>query len=155
MNFLQECLSILPRKEIREVHLPFLINNFTDFNQSIKTKTLEIMIEILLKIHDHECRARIHHFVNEELAKSKSVYDRKLFIIFCKMICPSISKKYFKEVFAFSYLKIIDERKKDIAITFAQNIIEIRKKIDDISSTTKVENTLTNLKSVFFKDTYI
>lgn len=113
------------------------------------------MIEILLKIHDYESKARIQHFINEDLAKSKSLYDRKLFIVFCRMICPRISKKYFKEVFAYSYLKLIDEQRKDIAITFAQNIIEVRKKIDDISSTTKIEDALNNYKSVFFSDNYI
>ena len=58
-------------------------------------------------------------------------------------------------MFAFSYLKIIEERKKDIAICFAQNIIEIRKKIDDIGSTSKVENTLSSLKNIFHKDNFI
>jgi disulfide oxidoreductase YuzD len=75
--------------------------------------------------------------------------------VFCAKICPSISKKYFKEVFAFSYLKIIEERKKDIAISFAQNIVEIRKKIEDIGSTSKIENTLNSLKNVFHKDNFI
>ena len=93
--------------------------------------------------------------MNENLAKSNSIYDRKLFIVFCSKIAPKVSKKYFKEVFAFALLKLIDERKKDIAITFANHVIEIRKKLDDISSTRKIENTLNTLKSVFYKDNYI
>jgi hypothetical protein len=82
----------------------------------------------------------IHHFVNEELAKSKSIFNRKLYITFCASIAPFISKKYFKDVFAFSLLKLIEEKKKDLAITFAKNIIEIRKKIDDIITISKIEN---------------
>ena len=80
--------------------------------------------------------------LNEELAKSKSIYDRRIFITFCAKICPKISKKYFKEVFAFSMLKIIEEKKKDVAIHFSKNIISIRKKFDDISSTSKIEGVL-------------
>ena len=90
--------------------------------------------------------------MNEILAKSKSIYDRKFYIIFCAKICPHISKKYFKEVFAWSCLKICEEKKKDIAIIFAKNIIPIRRKLDDISSTSKIENTLVNYKNLFHKD---
>jgi hypothetical protein len=70
-------------------------------------------------------------------------------------VAPKISKKYFKEVFAFALLKIIEEKKKDIAIIFLQNIIPIRKKLEDISSTSKIENTLTMFKNLFHKDNYI
>jgi hypothetical protein len=52
-------------------------------------------------------------------------------------------------------LKIIEERKKDIAITFAQGILEVRKKIDDIHSTSKIENTLNIIKQTFEKDEFI
>jgi len=93
--------------------------------------------------------------VNEDLAKSKSIYNRRLYIVFCSKICPIISKLYFKKVFAFSYLKIIEEKQKDIAISFAQNILEVRKKIDDIGSTSKIENMLNSLKNVFHKDDFI
>ena len=113
------------------------------------------MVTILVKLPDYDSRIRIHHFLNEELAKSASIYDRKLFIVFCSRICPRISKKYFKEVFAFSYLKLVDERKKDIAIAFATYVLEVRKKIDDHTSTSKIESTLTGLKSVFHKDNFI
>lgn len=58
-------------------------------------------------------------------------------------------------MFAFSYLKIIEEKQKDIAISFAQNILEVRKKIDDIGSTSKIENMLNSLKNVFHKDDFI
>jgi hypothetical protein len=75
---------------------------------------------------DHDIRIQIHHFLNEDLVKSKSIFNRKLFITFCSKICPKISKKYFKEVFAFSFIKLIDERKKDIAINFASTILAIR-----------------------------
>ena len=58
-------------------------------------------------------------------------------------------------MFAFSYLKIIEEKKKDLAITFAKHIVEVRKKIDDIVSTSKIENALNSLKNVFHKDELI
>lgn len=90
-----------------------------------------------------------------ELAGSKSTYDRKLFVIFCSKISAKISKKYFKDVFAFSYLKIIAERKKEIAIAFSKNIFETRKKFDDVTSIGKIENTLSSLKQVFHNDAHI
>jgi len=103
---------------------------------------LDIFVYVLTKVPDFHTRQQIHHFLNEELAKSKSIYDRRIFITFCAKICPKISKKYFKEVFAFSMLKIIEEKKKDVAIHFSKNIIPIRKKFDDISSTSKIEGVL-------------
>ena len=41
---------------------------------------MDLLVTILDKIPEHESRMRIHHYLNEELAKSKSIYDRKLFI---------------------------------------------------------------------------
>jgi hypothetical protein len=76
-------------------------------------------------------------------------------LIFCAKIAPKISKKYFKEVFAWFFLKISEEKKKDIAITFAKNIVVIRKKMEDISSISKCENYLMTFKNLFHKDTYI
>jgi len=146
---------MLNRKDIRESYLPFLMEIFQRGNQSTKCKILDIFIMILVKLADHQCRQKIQSFLNEDLAMSKSIYDRKIFIVFCAKICPKISKKYFKDVFAFSYLKIIEERKKDIAICFSQNIVEIRKKIDDIGSTSKIEMTLSSVKNVFHKDNFI
>ena len=93
--------------------------------------------------------------MNEDLANSKSIYDRKMYLIFCAKICPKISKRYFKEVFAWNFLKIIQEKKKDIAITFAKNVVHIRMKLDDISSISKLENYLMSYKNMFHKDAYI
>jgi hypothetical protein len=89
------------------------------------------------------------------LANSKSIYDRKIYLIFCAKISTKISKRYFKEVFAWNFLKISQEKKKDIAITFAKNVINIRMKLDDISSISKLENMLMSYKNMFHKDTYI
>ena len=49
-------------------------------------------------------------------------------------------------MFAYSYLRIIEERKKDIAIAFATYVIETRKKFDDIGSISKIESALVSLK---------
>jgi hypothetical protein len=65
------------------------------------------------------------------------------------------SRKYFNEVFAWNYLKISEEKKKDIAITFAKSIVQVRKKFEDISSVSKIENYLMNFKNLFLKDAYI
>lgn len=143
------------RIDIRKKYLPCLLENFKDANNCIRMKIIDILIFMLTKMPDQPSRSMIHNFLNETLAKSRSIFDRKLFIIFCAKICPSISKKYFKEVFAWSCLKICEEKKKDIAIIFAKNIIPIRRKLDDISSTSKIENTLTNYKNLFHKDQYI
>jgi len=155
LTFLEKCLPMLTRSEIRTKYIPFIVKNFSNANQKIKIQMLEILVYILVKIPDYQSRCLIHHFVNEDLAKSKSIYNRKLFIVFCSLICPKISKKYFKQVFAFSFLKIIEEKKKDIAITFAKHVVEVRKKIDDIVSTSKIENTLNSMKNVFYKDELI
>jgi hypothetical protein len=58
-------------------------------------------------------------------------------------------------VFAWNYLKISEEKKKDIAITFAKSIVQVRKKFEDISSISKIENYLMNFKNLFLKDAYI
>ena len=76
-------------------------------------------------------------------------------MIFCAKIAPKISKKYFKEVFAWQFLKISEEKKKDIAIVFAKNIVVIRRKMEDISSISKCENYLMTFKNLFHKDVFI
>ena len=70
---------------------------------------------MLVNNADSKCRNMIHHFLNEELAKSASIYNRKLYLTFCGKISTQISKKYFKDVFAWHFLKIAEEKKKDIA----------------------------------------
>jgi hypothetical protein len=52
-------------------------------------------------------------------------------------------------------LKISEEKKKDIAITYAKSIVQVRKKFEDISSISKIENYLMNFKNLFQKDAYI
>lgn len=111
---------MIPRKELRTKYVPNMTINFKNSNSNIKLHILDIFVYILTNIPDFHTRQQIHHFLNEELAKSKSIYDRRMFITFCAKICPKISKKYFKEVFAFSMLKIIEEKKKDIAIYFSK-----------------------------------
>ena len=104
---------------------------------------------------DSKCRNMIHHFLNEELAKSASIYNRKLYLTFCGKISTQISKKYFKDVFAWHFLKIAEEKKKDIAIVFAKNVVSVRKKLDDISSISKIENFLMSNKNIYHRDAYI
>lgn len=153
--FVERCLTLLPSDTVRDKYLDFLVTHFVEFNQAIKLKIIDIFIAILMKLHDNSCKLKIHIFVNEELAKAKSVYDRKLFIVFCSRISSLISKRYFKDVFAFTFLKLIDERRKDIAITLAMHVVSIRRKLDDVTSTSKIESTLNTLKSVFHKDKYV
>lgn len=155
LDFLERCLTVMPREDVRDKYLDFLVSHFIEFNQAIKLQTLDIFISILTKMYDNSSKMRIHVFVNDELAKAKSVYDRKLFIVFCSRISSKISKRYFKDVFAFTFLKLIDERRKDIAILLAEHIVSIRRKLDDVSSTSKIESTLNTLKSVFFKDRFV
>ena len=155
LEFFKKCIDHISREDIREKYLPVVLSNFKKSNQSIKIKIIEILVILLTKNPDYQSRQRIHGFVNEELAKSKSIYDRKIYITLCAKLCPKISKKYFKEVFAWSFLKISEEKKKDVAIIFAKNIIPIRKKLDDISSISKIENCLMTFKNLFNKDAYI
>lgn len=86
-------------------------------------KIIDILVFILTNWTDQQSRHLIHHYLNEELAKSKSIQSRKIYIIFCTKISQKISKKYFNEVFAWNYLKISEEKKKDIAITYAKSIV--------------------------------
>mmetsp|Transcript_17082 Transcript_17082/g.26429 ORF Transcript_17082/g.26429 Transcript_17082/m.26429 type:complete len:179 (+) Transcript_17082:1713-2249(+) len=143
------------REDIRTKYLPVILDNFQTANHTIKMKKVEILIFILTKIPDFKSRQQVHHFLNEDLAKSASIYDRKTYLTFCAKICPKISKKYFKEVFAWSFLRISEEKKKDIAISFARTIVPIRKKLDDISSISRIENFLMSFKNLFHKDAYI
>ena len=145
----------MSREAIREKYLPCLLDNMRDSNHNIKLRIIGMLVHLLTKSPDHQSRARIHHFLNEELAGSKTIYDRKMYFIFCSKICPKISKKYFKDVFAWNLLRVCDDKKKDIAILFAKNVVQIRKKLDDISSISKIENYLMSFKNLFHKDAYI
>jgi hypothetical protein len=155
LNFFDKSAMLMTRKDIRLHYIPLMVDNFKKCNNNIKMHILDILVFVLIKIPDHHTRMKIHHFANVDLAQSKSIFDRKIYIIFCSKVCAKISKKYFKEVFAFAMLKIIEEKKKDIAIVFMQNIIPIRKKLDDISSTSKIENMLNMFKNLFHKETFI
>ena len=73
---------------------------------NIKMKITGVIVNMLTSNSDFESRQNIHQFLNEDLANSKSIYDRKMYLVFCAKICPKISKKYFKEVFAWNFLRI-------------------------------------------------
>ena len=90
--------------------------------------------------------------MNVKLARSKSVNNRKLFLHFCGLISTKISKKYFKDIFAYEFLNISQETQPNIAISFCKNIEQVRRKIDDISSTSKIENILKSYKVKFERD---
>ena len=51
--------------------------------------------------------------------------------------------------------KLVKKKKKDIAIAYAKSIINVRKKFEDISSISKIENYLINFKTIYSKDAYI
>jgi len=123
LDFLEKSIHYMSRQAIREKYLPCLLDNMKLSNHTIKLKIIGMLVHILTKIPDFQSRSRIHHFLNEDLAGSKTIYDRKMFIIFCAKICQKISKKYFKDVFAWNFLRICEEKKKDIAILFAKNVV--------------------------------
>ena len=94
------------REDIRDKYLPCLLENMKKANYNIKMQTIGVLVEILIKSPDFKSRQNIHSFINEDIANSKSIFDRKIYIIFCAKICKKISKRYFKEVFAWNFLRI-------------------------------------------------
>ena len=70
LNFIEQSLLMLNRKDVRESYLPFLMEIFRSENQSVKFKIMDIWVAILVKLPDNECRRTIHHFLNEDLAQS-------------------------------------------------------------------------------------
>ena len=94
--------------------MPCLLENLKSTSNNIKTRIIDILVTMLTKTPDFNSRQRIHAFLNENLASSKSIYDRKVYLLFCAKIAPKISKKYYKEVFAWHFLKISEEKKKEI-----------------------------------------
>ena len=87
MDFLEKSMHYMSRKAIREQYLPCLLENMKTANHTIKLRIINILVHILTKIPDFHSRSRIHHFLNEELATSKTIQNRKFFIIFCSKIC--------------------------------------------------------------------
>ena len=123
LDFFSKSIEFISREDIREKYLPCLLENMRDCNFNIKMRIIDIFVHILTKNPDHKSRSKIHRFLNEDLANSRTIYDRKIFLIFCAKICSKISRKYFKDVFAWNFLRICEEKKKDIAILFAKNIV--------------------------------
>jgi len=155
LNFFAKNMQNMKRGDVREKYLACILKNLKVQNNNIKLKILDILVFMLVNMADSGCRNMIHHFMNEELAVSKSIYNRKLYLTFCGKISAKVSKKYFKDVFAWNFLKIAEEKKKDIVILFAKNVVQVRKKLDDISSISKIENFLMSNKNIFHKDAYI
>lgn len=155
LDFFRKNIQFMMREEVREKYVPSILQSLKTQNNSIKLMILDILVFMLVNNADSKCRNTIHHFLNEELAVSQSIYNRKLYLTFCGKISPRVSKKYFKDVFAWHFLKIGEEKKKDIAILFAKNVVAVRKKLDDVSSISKMENYLMSNKNIFHKDAYI
>lgn len=155
LDFFQKNIQYMVREDVREKYVPCILQSLKTQNNSIKLTIVDILVFMLVNNADSKCRNTIHHFLNEELAVSGSIYNRKLYLTFCGKISPRVSKKYFKDVFAWHFLKIGEEKKKDIAILFAKNVVAVRKKLDDVSSVSRMENYLMSNKNLFHKDAFI
>ncbi len=61
-------------------------------------------------------------FLNYDIVSSRLAKDRALYLVFCGLIAPNISRKYFQEVFAENYMNLIEDKQVAIQLAFLKSI---------------------------------